>query len=129
VNILFLTIDDALSIHRWQVTKYGGDPGIRDRGLLEAALAMPQSGFGGEYLHDFPAGMAAAYLFHLSKNHPFVDGNKRVGLNAALLFLEVNGVTFTAPKEEAEALTLAVAAGEATKEQATEFFRKYVKAP
>jgi death-on-curing protein len=77
VEIVFLTTDEALAIHRDQIARYGGSPGLRDAGLLDSALATPQTGFGGEYLRRDLFEMAAAYLLQLVKNHPFVDGNKR----------------------------------------------------
>jgi death-on-curing protein len=72
----FLTIDEILDLHADQIRRYGGSHGVRDRGLLDSALAMTSQAFGGQYGHpDLPA-MAAAYLYHLVRNHPFVDGNK-----------------------------------------------------
>ena len=76
---VFLTRTEILAIHADQLRRYGGAGGIRDEGLLDSALAAPQSAFGGEFLHAGLHEMAAAYLFHLVSNHPFLDGNKRVG--------------------------------------------------
>ena len=87
----FLTLDEILEIHDDQLQHYGGDVGIRDRGLLESAVAMPQQSFGGQYLHKDIFEMAAAYAFHVAENQPFVDGNKRTGLAAAYVFLGLNG--------------------------------------
>ncbi|HZY72726.1 MAG TPA: type II toxin-antitoxin system death-on-curing family toxin [Edaphobacter sp.] len=87
----FLSLDDILEIHRDQIERYGGELSIRDRGLLESAVAMPQQSFGGEYLHPDIFEMAAAYAFHLAENQAFVDGNKRTGLAAAYMFLALNG--------------------------------------
>lgn len=86
----FLTVDDVIDLHRDQIEQYGGDPGIRDRGLIEAAVAMPQQSFGGQFLHVDLFEMAAAYAFHLAESQAFLDGNKRVGLAAAYVFLELN---------------------------------------
>lgn len=72
--------------------EYGGQSGIRDEGLLESALAQPQSSFAGQYLHRYPFGMAAAYAFHIAENQPFFDGNKRAGLVAAIVFLYGCGI-------------------------------------
>ena len=94
----FLTVADVLMLHAEQVDLYGGEQGVRDLGLLESAVAQPQAGFGGEYLHADLFEMAAAYLFHIVQNHPFLDGNKRAGAVAALVFLDVNGVEIDAPK-------------------------------
>jgi death on curing protein len=94
----FLTFAEVLDIQRAQAELYGGDPGLRDRGLLESALAMPESSFGGELLHRTLFSMAAAYAFHIAQNQPFVDGNKRTGLAAALVFLDLNGIEIEDPK-------------------------------
>ena len=94
----FLTFDEVLDIQRAQAELYGGDPGLRDRGLLESAMAMPESSFGGELLHRTLFAMAAAYAYHIAQNQPFVDGNKRTGLVSALVFLELNGIEIEDPK-------------------------------
>ncbi len=111
----FLTLDEVLAIHAELVSRYGGSPGIRDLGLLESALAVPKASFGGEYLHGSLSEMAAAYLFHVVRNHPFVDGNKRAGLAAAIAFLGLNGQWLEADPVELGELVVAVAAGRATK--------------
>jgi death-on-curing protein len=87
----FLTFDEILEIHDDQILRYGGDAGIRDRGLIESAIAMPQQSFGGQYLHKDIFEMAAAYAFHVAESQAFVDGNKRTGLAAAYMFLGLNG--------------------------------------
>ena len=87
----FLTLDDVLLIHDEQLEAYGGIQGIRDTGLLESAVMMPQASFGGEYLHQNLFEMAAAYAFHIAENQPFLDGNKRTALVSALVFLDING--------------------------------------
>jgi len=87
----FLTVDDVLDLHRDQIERYGGDLVIRDRGLIEAAVAMPRQSFGGQFLHADLFEMAAAYAFHLAESQAFLDGNKRTGLAAAYVFLELNG--------------------------------------
>ena len=87
----FLTLDDVLLIHDEQIEAYGGIQGIRDKGLLESAVMMPQASFGGEYLHKDLFEMAAAYAFHIAENQPFLDGNKRTALVSALVFLDING--------------------------------------
>ncbi|WP_309896661.1 type II toxin-antitoxin system death-on-curing family toxin [Archangium sp.] len=120
----FLTLEDVLDIHPLQLARFGGGEGVRERGLLESALAQPQATFGGEYVHADVWEMAGAYLFHVVSNHPFVDGNKRVGLLSALVFLELNGVTLTRGSEELYELTMAVAAGQRTKREVTEALRR-----
>ena len=87
-----LDVEAALAIHTEVLAAHGGGAGIRSRALLESALAAPQATFGGESLLADGIEMAAAYLFYLCSNHPFVDGNKRTGLAACLLFLQVNGL-------------------------------------
>lgn len=73
----FLNIDHTMRLHRSLIETYGGSEGVRDVGLLHSALAMPQASFGGEFLHRDLFEMAAAYLYHIVQNHPFIDGNKR----------------------------------------------------
>lgn len=120
----FLSVDDLLDIHQDMIASYGGSDGIRDMGLLESAAAMPEAGMAGQYLHTDLFEMGAAYLFHLTSNHPFVDGNKRVGTAAALVFFELNGVRIVATNHAIVKLTLGVARGETTKSAVAEFFRK-----
>lgn len=106
---LFLSLDEVLEIHHQQVERYGGSLGLRDAAGLESAVATPQATFGGEFLHTSIPAMAAAYLFHLCQNHPFVDGNKRAGANAAITFLFLNNWEPTLAEEELVELVLAVA--------------------
>ncbi len=119
----FLTLDEVLVIHAHQVATYGGATGIRDRALLESALAMPAATFDREYLHATLAEKAAAYVFHIVKNHPFVDGNKRTGLAVGLAFLRLNGVRVKATDDDLVAMVLGVAEGSATKSDVGVFFR------
>ena len=108
---VFLDVEDVLEINAEQLEDYGGGAGLRDRGLLESAVAQPQTSFGGEFAHDGLYAMAAAYLFHIVQNHPFVDGNKRVGLLAAIVFLDVNGISIAHPSDALYELTMGVAEG------------------
>src|SRR5690554_4796929 len=108
-DIEFLTVADVIFAHEGQLELYGGDSGLRDLGLLESAVAQASATFGGSYLHAFPFGMAAAYMFHVVRNHPFVDGNKRAGIVAAMLFLDWNGYDVDAPPGAVYDITLAVA--------------------
>jgi death on curing protein len=122
---IFRTLDQVLRLHARQINELGGSEGVRDIELIKSAIAQPQLGSGGEYFHKSIAEMAAAYLFHLVKNHGFVDGNKRVGADAALTFPELNGVdTDTISEEEMGELTLAIAEGNADKRAAASFFRQ-----
>jgi death on curing protein len=123
----FLSLDDALLLHADQIDLYGGGHGVRDAGLLESALAQPQAAFGGDYLHDGIFEMAAAYLYHIVQNHPFLDGNKRAGAVAALTFLDLNGVDIEAPKGSLYDLTISVATGQAGKTEIAEFFRSHAR--
>lgn len=123
----FLSTDEVLYIHQRSIERFGGSLGVRDRGLLESAVAMPAAQFGGAYLHQDVPIMAAAYLFHLCKNHPFVDGNKRIALAAAETFLILNGFRLNADDMALEVLTLGVADGSNTKEQAVAFFEMHAK--
>jgi death-on-curing protein len=91
LDSVFLTFEDVLELHDEQLERFGGSTGIRDRGALESAVAVAQATFDGRLLHNDIFEMAAAYAFHLAENQPFVDGNKRTGLYAALVFLDVNG--------------------------------------
>ena len=101
----------VLAIHSDQVREHGGAPGVRDKGLLESALNRPRNRFAYESDSDFTT-LAAAYGFGIAKNHPFVDGNKRIAFQAMYVFLGINGVTITADEEEVVSLVLALAAGE-----------------
>jgi len=118
----FLSLDEVLEIHRDQLARYGGLAGIRDLGLLQSALAQPQATFGGQFLHANVFEMAAAYLFHIVRNHAFLDGNKRVGAVAAIVFLLLNDQDTTATSKELESLVLAAAQGQRTKLEIAQFF-------
>jgi death on curing protein len=87
----FLTLAEVLILHEDQVQRFGGSSGVRDLGLLESALGQPAATFGGEFLHPTIADQAAAYLYHIAKNHPFVDGNTRTAFSVMDAFLRVNG--------------------------------------
>jgi death on curing protein len=129
MEIAFLTLEDVMALQEELIRHYGGAPGLRDAGLLAAALAMPQAGFGGRYFHEFPHEMGAAYLFHLVRNHAFIDGNKRVALACAILFFKINRVPYSITEEEAVELTLAAAGGKMDKGAVTAFFRQHLKIP
>jgi death on curing protein len=127
VEITFLTLQEAVEIHRDQIERYGGSEGVRDFGLLQSALAMPMAQFGGEFLHSDMHEMAAAYLYHLVQNHPFIDGNKRVGAAAALVFLSMNELEMTADEDAYADLVLSVARGETKKSAVAEFIRAHTR--
>lgn len=119
----FLRFDEVTEIHRDQIERYGGSSGVRDSALLRSALAMPSAGTAGEYYHADLIEMAAAYVFYIVNNHPFVDGNKRVGAVAALVFLELNGVEVHVPEDDLFELIMAVARAETSKSGIAEFLR------
>jgi death on curing protein len=121
----FLRLEDILRLHAAQVDLYGGQHGVRDPGLLESALAQPQATFGGTFLHHDLFEMAAAYLFHIVQNHPFLDGNKRAGAVAALVFLDLNGIEVDASEGSLYDLTMTVATGKAGKPEIAEYFRSH----
>jgi death on curing protein len=121
----FLVIEDLLLLHADQIELYGGEHGVRDIGLLESAIAQPRATFGGEPLHADVFQMAAAYLFHIVQNHPFLDGNKRTGATAALVFLDLNEIETNIPTGGLYGLTAAVAMGQAGKAEVADFLRKH----
>ncbi len=112
---LFLTLDEVLEIHAQQIELYGGPEGVRDPGGLESAIATPAATFGGEFLHPSIPAIAAAYLFHICQNHPFVDGNKRTGANAAITFLLMNEWAPEFSEDELVDVVLSVASGSTSK--------------
>lgn len=120
--ITFLSIAEVMAIHEDMIHRYGGSLGLRDLPLLESAVGMPEATFGGQYLHDGIPSMAAAYCFHLVANHPFIDGNKRVGAAAANVFLEMNGWTLDSDNDSYAEFVLGVASGRIDKREATCFF-------
>jgi len=124
---IFLTFGEILEIHEDQLVRYGGSAGIRDPGLLQSALAQPRATFEGRLLHADLFEMAAAYLFHLVQNHPFIDGNKRAGAVAALVFLRLNNCDIKATDKELESLVLSVAKGKTKKHTIAQFLRDHAK--
>ena len=123
----FLDLDEVLALHADPLRRYGGAPGIRDRPALESARAVPQSTCGGEYLHPSLAEMAAAYLFHVTRNHPFVDSNQRVALASALAFLWLNGHELVTEPEPLLELVLGLTTGVRTKAEAAAFLQHHLR--
>lgn len=121
----FLDLAEVLEIHVDQIERYGGAAGVRDLSLLLSALSMPEAGVQGEYVHGTLFEVAAAYLFHLAKNHPFVDGNKRTALAAALVFLDLNGVGLTARPADLVALVEGVVVGKYAKSDVARWLRDH----
>lgn len=118
-----LTVDIVREIHAEAIEAFGGSTGVREPSLLESAVAAPQATIGGKSPYADLAEMAAAYLFYMCRNRPFIDGNKRAALGACLVFLRLNGLEPKADGPEWEELTLAVAASEIDREEATERLR------
>ena len=126
--ILYLSLAEVLEAHRQIIEVTGGSPGCRDQGALESALAQPQMAFGGKELYPTLAEKAAALGFSIIKNHPFVDGNKRVGHAAMELFLLFNGYEISASVDEQEQTILALAASTLRREEFTDWVREHVRA-
>lgn len=124
--IRFLLVDEILATHERLINEHGGSHGVRDHGLLESALAAPESGFGDSYFHEDIFEMAAAYAFHIIKNHPFIDGNKRTGTAAFLIFLDYNGIEVELDDDALIDLALKVATSAMDKKQIAAFLKKHV---
>jgi death-on-curing protein len=117
----WLDVDIILDVHSEQLALFGGGDGLRDRGLLESALARPINKFA--YGETDLAVLAAAYAFGMAKNHPFVDGNKRVAFASVIVFLGMNEIDFDVPPEQATAMIFALAAGEVSEENLARWIR------
>ena len=123
-NCFHLTVEIVRQIHAEAIRRFGGSDGVRDTALLESAVAAPQASFGGKSPYADLAEVAAAYLYYLCKNHPFIDGNKRVALGACIVFLRLNGIETKSDGPEWEKLTMAVAASAIDRDQTTSRLRK-----
>jgi len=124
---IFLSLAEVVEIHNELVEKFGGSHGVRDMGLLESAVSMPQASFGGKYLHATLFEMAAAYAFHIAENQPFVDGNKRAALASALTFLEMNGISLKDLRNRLYKAMMNVGKGQMTKKELADVFRELAK--
>ena len=122
-----LSIGVVREIHGEAIRQFGGLRGIRDENLLASAVLAPQSSFGGKSPYADIVEIAAAYLFYICKNHPFLDGNKRTAMMAAILFLRFNGIEPKADSEQWEKLMLDVAASKLDRDATTHRLRKLVK--
>jgi death on curing protein len=118
---LWLDTDIVLDIHAEQLAIFGGGDGVRDLGLLESALARPLNKFA--YGETDLAALAAAYVFGIARNHPFVDGNKRAAFGTMIVFLGLNEIDLDVPPEDATAIILEVAAGEIDEDGLTRWLR------
>jgi death on curing protein len=122
----YLTIKALMTLYDRVIATSGGSSGIRDLGLIESALKQPRQTFGGEELYPTVEDKASLICFALVKNHPFVDGNKRIGHAAMEKFLEINGYKFVADTDEQEATILALASGNLTREELLEWVRAHI---
>jgi death-on-curing protein len=125
MSLRFVPLEVVLTIHADLLQRYGGRAGIRDRTLLESALAQPKMMIEGRFVHKTIFEKAAAYGYHLCKNHPFIDGNKRVALVLTDIFLERNGWEIVAQEEEAYAMMLDLASRKLTKAQLASWLKKH----
>lgn len=123
-EVLFLTPEEVIALHTRAIELFGGEAGLRDRGLLESATFAPQQTFDGEFLYPSIYSMAAALWHGLVKNHPFIDGNKRAGALAADVFLLVNGIEMLFDSGEIADLTLGLVEGRVTREALGDFIAR-----
>lgn len=127
IGPIFLTVEQIVAIHADQTARYGGSARLRDEKALLSAAWMPEARFSGEYAHPGLAAKAAAYPFHLVSNHAVVDGNKRVGLAAALTYLYLNGHELDCPLDRVEDMTIRVASGMMPKDDVVAFFEQTIR--
>jgi death on curing protein len=118
---LWITYEQAIAIHSRQLRRFGGAPGLRDEGMLRSVLERPVNKWA--YEQSPLAELAAAYAFGLAKNHPFIDGNKRIAFMAMMIFLQKNGMAFAPEPALATKIILALAAGEVSEESLTRWIR------
>ena len=123
-NCFHLTVEVVREIHAEAIARFGGLDGVREPALLESAVAEPQASVAGQSPYKDLAEVAAAYLYYLCGNHPFIDGNKRTALGACIVFLRLNGIEPNADGPEWEELALAVAASTVDREETTRRLRK-----
>ena len=123
----YLSLGEVVRLHQLLLEQSGGATGIRDLGLLDSALAQPRATFGGNDLHPTLLDKAAAPCASLVQNHPFVDGNKRVGHAAMATFLLLNGLDLDASTDEQERLILELAAGKLRREDVVDWLRKHTR--
>ena len=129
-GVLFLRVEDVVELHRVGLAKWGGQDGVRSAPELASAVGMAEQTYGGQYLHEDLFEMAAAYAFHVAQNQPFVDGNKRAAVAAALIFLEINGVAY-GPGVDSQIFDalIAIAKREMTKSKLARLFRDLPRVP
>ncbi len=118
-NCFHLSVEILREVHAEAIARFGGSDAVRDSALLESAVAAPRASFGGKSPYGDLAEVAAAYLYYLCRNHPFIDGNKRAALGSCIVFLRLNGVEPKPDGPEWEELVLEIASGRLDREQAT----------
>jgi death-on-curing protein len=128
-DCVHLTVETVHEIHAEALQRFGGSEGVRDENLLTSAVLTPQSSFGGKSPYRDIIEIAAAYLFYLCGNHPFIDGNKRTAMMAAIVFLRLNGIEPEPDSNEWEAFVLDVASSKLDRGATTRRLRKLVKRP
>lgn len=122
----FLSPEEVLQLHEDQISSFGGTSGVRDWGLLESALAQPQATFGGKFLHPRIYEQAAAYLYHLAMNHPFVDGNKRTAFAVMDTFVRLQGYSLDLTDEQSYELVMQIAKGKLSKDHLIIYLKKAI---
>ena len=128
-NCHFLPVDLVREIHAEAISRFGGSDGLRDIGLLESAVAAPQATFGGQSVYGSIEEIAAACLFYICRNHPFIDGNKRVALGSCIVFLRLNGIEPSPDGPDWESLVLDVAASRLDRDATTARLKKLIAPP
>jgi len=123
--IRYVPREVVLAVHADLLQRYGGKPGLRDPGLLDSALAQPKMTVGGKFAHKTLFDKAAAYGFHVCKNHPFIDGNKRVAFVLMDVFLQQNGWEIKAAEEDAYTIIMALASGQLSKAQLATWLKEH----
>lgn len=126
--IFFLTLNEVLALHKDEIQRYGGTSGVRSKELLISALAQPSASFSGQYLHKDLFEMGASYLYHICQNHPFIDGNKRTALAAALMFFLMNDIEIKVDSDLLADMVFKVAKGKMKKKSISTWFYKYSNA-
>jgi death on curing protein len=127
IDPLFLTLDEVLALHEDQIQRYGGTAVIRDIALLKSAVGAVAATFEGRFLHETLFEMAAAILYGICRNHPFIDGNKRTAVAAALTFLEMNGIDINADEDEFYDLVIGVAESRVSKSAVAVFLHDHAQ--
>jgi death-on-curing protein len=126
-DCVHLSVEIVREIHAEALRKFGGSDGVRDENLLASAVLTPQSSFGGKSPYADLVEIAGAYLFYLCGNHPFIDGNKRTAMMAAIVFLRLNEIEPASDSDEWERLVLDVASSKLDRDETTRRLRKLVK--